>query len=152
MERMLKVFVEGDDQERLAEKANVIERYDAFVLAEAPPAAAKRIARQYLTEDITDQYQLPVATPRGAPDLPRGKHHYLVQFIGPIKESWLRGVRRAGGEPRQLWSGFTYVVRTDEKGIAKIRLSSESTRKACSVTARTAAVAIPRPHRGRPSQ
>jgi len=120
MERMLKVFVEGDDQERLAEKANVIERYDAFVLAEAPPAAAKRIARQYLTEDITDQYQLPVATPRGAPDLPRGKHHYLVQFIGPIKESWLRGVRRAGGEPRQLWSGFTYVVRADEKGIAKI--------------------------------
>jgi subtilisin family serine protease len=120
MERVLKVFVEGDDQERLAEKANVIERYDAFVLAEAPPAAAKRIARQYLTEDITDQYQLPVATPRGAPDLPRGKHHYLVQFIGPIKESWLRGVRRAGGEPRQLWSGFTYVVRTDVKGIEKI--------------------------------
>jgi serine protease AprX len=120
MERVLKVFVEGDDQERLAEKANVLERYDAFALVEAPPAAAKRIARQYLTEDITDQYQIPVALPRAAPTLPRGKHHYLVHFIGPIKESWLRGVRRAGGEPRQLWSGFTHVVRAAAKGIAKI--------------------------------
>jgi serine protease AprX len=120
MERVLKVFVEGDDQERLAEKANVLERYDAFVLAEAPPAAAKRIARQYLTEDITDQLQLPVAVPRSADKLPRGKHHYLVQFIGPIKESWLAGVRRAGGEPRQLWEGFTYVVRATEQAIGKI--------------------------------
>jgi serine protease AprX len=141
MDRILKVFVSGDDQDRLAKRVEVLERYDAFVLAQAPPATAKRLAREYLTEDITDQYSIPVATgtidtstpridvdgatrahpayARGA-KLPPGAHHYLVQFVGPIKDAWLRGVKRAGGEPRQLWGDFTYVVRADEDAIAKI--------------------------------
>ena len=141
MIRILKVFATGADQERLAAEAELLERYDAFVLAAAAPAAAKRIARAYLTEDITDDYEIPLvtgtidtSTPRidaeGATRphpayrrrgrLPRGPHHYLVQFIGPIKDEWLRGVKRAGGEPRTLWGGFVYVVRADEETIAKI--------------------------------
>ncbi len=141
MERVLKVFVQGDDQDRLAEQANVLERYDAFVLAEAAPAAAKRITREHLTEDITDQFQITLgggtvdtskpridaqgetrshpAYRRGA-KLTSGPHHYLVQFVGPIKQSWLRGVKRAGGEPRGLWSDFVYIVRADDATIAKI--------------------------------
>jgi serine protease AprX len=141
MDRILKVFVSGDDQDRLAKRVELLERYDAFVLAQAAEATAKRLARDYLTEDITDQYSIPVATgtidtstprvdvdgatrahpayPRGA-KLPPGAHHYLVQFVGPIKDTWLRGVKRAGGEPRQLWGDFTYVVRADEQAIAKI--------------------------------
>jgi subtilisin family serine protease len=141
MDRTLKVFATGDEQDRLAKRVELLERYDAFVLAQAPPATAARIAREYLTEDITDQYAIPVATgtidtttpridvdgstrthpayARGA-KLPPGAHHYLVQFVGPIKESWLRGVKRAGGEPRLLWGDFTYVVRADEDAIAKI--------------------------------
>jgi hypothetical protein len=43
-----------------------------------------------------------------------------VQFAGPIKDSCLHGVKRAGGEPRQLWANFTYVVRSDDAAIAKI--------------------------------
>ena len=141
MDRILKVFVSGDDQDRLAKSVDLLERYDAFVLAQAPPATAKRLAREYLTEDITDQYAILVgagtidtSTPRIDVDgatkahpayargakLPPGAHHYLVQFVGPIKDSWLRGVKRAGGEPRQLWGDFTYIVRADEEAITKI--------------------------------
>src|SRR5262245_29686848 len=141
MNRILKVFASGDEQERLAEKLHVLERYDAFILVEAAPAAARRSARGNLVEDITDLYAIPVAD--GAIDtskpridaegatrahpahrrggtLPAGPHHYLVQFAGPIKDAWLRGVKRAGGEPRQLWENFTYVVRADDKAVAKI--------------------------------
>jgi serine protease AprX len=141
MNRILKVFAAGAEQERLAEKLDILERYDAFVLAEAAPATVKRIAREHLVEDITDQYQIPAgvgtidtsigridaegvtrphpAYRRGA-SLPSGPHHYLVQFVGPIKDAWLRGVKRAGGEPRQLWGNFVFVVRADDATIAKI--------------------------------
>lgn len=141
MKRILKVFATGTEQERIAEKLDVLERYDAFLLAEATSATAKKIAREHLVEDITDQYQIPVgagaietSTPRvdaegvtrthpayrrGA-SLPAGPHHYLVQFVGPIKDQWLRGVKRAGGEPRQLWGNFVFVVRATDAAIAKI--------------------------------
>src|SRR6266508_4860485 len=141
MNRILKVFATEAEQERLAETLDVIERYDSFVLAEAAPATARKIAREHLVEDITDQYEIPVgagtidtssprvdaggvtrahpAYRRGA-SLPPGPHHYLVQFVGPIKDEWLRGVKRAGGEPRQLWGNFVFVVRADEDAIAKI--------------------------------
>ncbi len=141
MTRMLKVFASEGEREQLAEQLDILERYDAFVVAQAPPATAKRIARDHLVEDITDQYEIPVgagtidtSTPRvdaegttrphaayrrGA-SLAPGPHHYLVQFVGPIKDEWLRGVKRAGGEPRQLWGNFVFVVRADEDAIAKI--------------------------------
>jgi hypothetical protein len=45
MDRILKVFVSGVDQDRLAKNVKLLERYDAFVLAQAPAATAKRIAR-----------------------------------------------------------------------------------------------------------
>jgi subtilisin family serine protease len=141
MNRVLKVFATGDEQERLAEKLHVLERYDAFLLVDAPPAAAKRVAKENLVEDITVLYEIPVAAGKIDTDAPRidekgvtrshpayrrggslppGPHHYLVQFAGPIKEAWLRGVKRAGGDPRQLWENFTYVVRADDEAVAKI--------------------------------
>src|SRR5256885_272407 len=124
MNRTLKVFATDGEQERLPEGLDIVERYDAFVLAEASPTLAKKLAQEHLVEDITDQYEIQVGTGtidtsapridvegvtrahpayrRGA-SLAPGPHHYLVQFVGPIKDSWLRGVKRAGGEPRQLW-------------------------------------------------
>jgi serine protease AprX len=141
MNRILKVFATGAEQARLAEKLKVVERYDAFALVEATPAQAKTIARKHLVEDITDLYQIRIGAGvidtsaprvddkgvtrghpayRRAPSLSTGAHHYLVQFAGPIKDEWLRGVKRAGGEPRQLWENFVFVVRADGAAITKI--------------------------------
>jgi serine protease AprX len=141
MSRILKIFATAAEQKKLPETLDILERYDAFVLAEAAPAAAKKIARDHLVEDITEQYEIPLgtgtidtSTPRIEADgairahpayrrgvsLSEGPHHYLVQFVGPIKDSWLQGVKRAGGEPRLLWADFVYVVRADDGAITKI--------------------------------
>ena len=40
-----------------------------------------------------------VAGVRGAPMADDFPHHFLVQFIGPIKPEWLQAVEKAGGIP-----------------------------------------------------
>lgn len=141
MDRMLKVFCSGADQDRVAERYRVVERYDGFVLAQVARAQAAALAREYATEDITDLYRIRSGTReidtsrprldskgklhahaayRGARPLSRGRHHHLVQFVGPIKQEWLKAVEKAGGEVRAPYADFTSVVRADEPALAKI--------------------------------
>jgi serine protease AprX len=141
MSCMVKVFCTGSAQDRLAERYPVKERYDGFVLAEVPQKGLRQLSREYPVEDITDLYRIPVGkrlinTSRPRFDakgklhlhpaykevkpLPPGPHHQLVQFIGPIKDAWLKAVRRAGGEPRAPYADFTYIVRADDKTLGRI--------------------------------
>jgi len=138
---MLKVFCTGRDQDRLAQTHRVIERYNGFVLAEVPKQDVGRLSREYPVEDITDLYTIRVggraidtSRPRldakgmlrshpayqGTKPLPPGRHHHLVQFVGPIKDEWLTSVKRAGGEPRAPYQDFTYVVRANEERFKRI--------------------------------
>ena len=145
MERTLKVFATGSDQRKVADTVTkVVESYDAFVVAEATTPQTKELQKQFLVEDITDQYTIPVGgamsgpidteIPRltekgrtashpsykGAKQLTPGPHHYLVQFRGPVKEAWLADVRKAGGDVVDSHAGFAVVVRANEKQIASI--------------------------------
>jgi serine protease AprX len=141
MNRILKVFVTGDEQEKLPGVTRIIERYDGFVVVEAPQAVADALKQQYLEEDITAQYNIEVgqrqintAIPRvdksgkqvshpayeDERDLPRGPHHFLVQFIGPIKAEWLSGVEQVGGALRAPHGDFTYVVRANKESLQRI--------------------------------
>jgi subtilisin family serine protease len=80
-------------------------------------------------EDITDQYTVKVGgaeiggmarREKPMPTRPAsGKHHYLLQFAGPIKVEWLRRIRAAGAEPRVPYQNFTYVVRLDPQTMKK---------------------------------
>jgi hypothetical protein len=85
---------------------DVLERYDAFALVEAAASQAKRLARDYLVEDITDEYEIPI--PRSAIDttLPRvdergatrTMHAYLTAAVmreGDI-EAWVNVAILAG--------------------------------------------------------
>ena len=58
MNRILKVFSSGPEQDALAQNYSVIERYPAFVLLDVSANTAKKIARSHLTEDITSQYKI----------------------------------------------------------------------------------------------
>jgi subtilisin family serine protease len=135
---VLKIFATGKDRRALKEIAEPFEEYDAFALVKASPATKKKLARKFALEDITDQYTIPLESteiktpPRGTrpqtatarrvlgpPD--RKPHHYLVQFVGPVKQPWLKGVKKAGGEVRQPYEGFAYVVRVNQAGADKIR-------------------------------
>ncbi|MFN0170163.1 MAG: S8 family serine peptidase [Bryobacteraceae bacterium] len=145
MAHILKVFVDKAEHAAVSAAATVLEKYGAFLLVEASEQQAQAITRTYPTEDITGQYRLEVegrkietAAPRinragetvshpsyGRGDKPGpGPHHYLVQFIGPIKSAWLAGVKKAGGELRVPLGSFAYVVRAREAalpGIAALR-------------------------------
>jgi hypothetical protein len=58
MNNILKVFVTGDEQERLPNIKRVVERYDGFVLIEAPNSSLEELQRNYLIEDITPLYRI----------------------------------------------------------------------------------------------
>lgn len=141
MERTLKVFCSGSEQDRLSDKIPVIERYAGFLLTRLPQARADSLAKHYPVEDITDQYQLPAGRRHIDTELPRldsggrvrthpaykgegklspGMHHYLVQFLGPIKQEWLQGIEAAGGRLQVPHASFSYVVRADEACISRI--------------------------------
>src|SRR5687768_1130943 len=141
MPRVLKVFGSVEERKQLAAAHTLLADYDAFTLVEVADQQAKRVARTHLVEDITDQYRIaigdivadtrqPRITARGVARPHRayagvkspgpGRHHYLVQFIGPIKKAWLANVQKAGGEPRAPYEGFSYVVRMDKKALAAV--------------------------------
>lgn len=141
MDHILKVFVTGEEQDRLPDVKKVIERYDGFVLVEVAEDKVEELKRNYLVEDITPLYAIQTrqrtistnrpridklgvarahASYRGEKPPGPGPHHYLVQFVGPVKDKWLRAVRRAGGEPRAPYGDFTFIVRADDAEIKKI--------------------------------
>jgi len=138
---ILKVFVGKDDRAAVLTQATLLEPYDAFVLMQATPAAARAIARKYPVEDITDQYALELpnaqikintARPRitragkvrhpayKAERLSPGPHHYLVQFRGPIKDRWLAALKATGARIREPRGSFAYVVWARRSSLPKI--------------------------------
>ncbi len=141
MERIVKLFVTGPEQDQLAEQFSVVESYPGFLLVKIDESALSNIASRYPVEDITGQYQIRAGQRLLNTELPRidhkgktrthpdykgvrkllpGKHHYLVQFIGPIKKQWLAAVNKAGGKLQSPYKGFSYVVQADESGLAAI--------------------------------
>lgn len=141
MNRIVKVFASGKDQIALSQRFTLIERYPAFIVLEMPKRDVTRLLQEYPLEDITALFSIPVADrvidtaalrvdqqgrahPRAAPSAPSkltpGFHHYLVQFIGPIKAAWLTGVRAAGAQPREPYRDFTYIVRANGTALKKL--------------------------------
>jgi hypothetical protein len=141
MAKILKVFADRAEYPSLKAAYKVIETYDAFIVLEAGDAAAKTLAAKYPVEDLTSEYELqfgerPVDTsqPRiteagdvkphpaykGVKKPGPGPHHYVVQFIGPIKPGWVNKVRSAGGQPRTPYGSFAWIVRATDAALKKI--------------------------------
>ena len=126
MSRVFKVFARGPEQKELTKYGPVLASYDAFAIVEPARGKARAMQRRFPSEDISSQYELPVARglrkgkakrrANGAVSGPtRGPHHYLVQFVGPVKRQWLSAVKKQGGQPREPYRDFAYVVRADLK-------------------------------------
>lgn len=141
MDKVVKIFCAGPDQDRLSGTYQAIERYQGFLLASIPEEQLGELAARYPVEDITDLYTLELegqiidtSQPRvdahgkelahphykGSKKLVEGPHHYVVQFIGPIKEDWLAAVVKAGGRLRSPLDAFCYVVRLNGKSLAAV--------------------------------
>jgi len=144
---ILKVFADKSQVGDVLEKSTLVEPYDAFVVVDAPPASARTLAREYPVEDITDQYRVRIggrkvntlasrsalatapssarsaikAKANGARSaLPPGPHHYIVQFIGPIKQPWLAKLRALGATIRTPFGSYGYVVKANDATLRKI--------------------------------
>jgi len=140
MPRILKIYDSGQALAQGEPQVKLIEKYPAFIVAQVADSTVEDIKRTYLAEDITDQYTLPAAggintsLPRinalgktlphpaykSAPRLPPGPHHYIVQFIGPIKQAWLTTARKAGADFVQPYEGFSYIARMTTKGVEAV--------------------------------
>ncbi|RYF97296.1 MAG: serine protease, partial [Chitinophagaceae bacterium] len=143
MATKIKIFASGEEQDAVQKNYKVIEKYDSFLLAEVTPSELEKIQAEYLTEDISDQFKIDIGVSSIDTDTPRitsrgltkphpayrttkekklekGKHHFLVQFIGPIKKAWLDKVKKLGAELRAPYADFTYVIRTTSKIITTI--------------------------------
>src|SRR5262249_6286461 len=131
MPRILKIYTSAKPLALNSSQGKIIETYPAFTVAEVADSTLPQLQRDYLLEDITDQYRLPsgegqidtsipritaqgrtTAHPayRSAPRLSPGPHHYIVQFIGPIKKEWLTKARKAGADFVQPYDGFSYIA------------------------------------------
>jgi serine protease AprX len=138
-----KVFVSGEEQKAVQQNYKVIEKYESFLLVDVTPEELTTLHSSYLVEDISDQYKIniglkeidttkPRITERGLTKphpayssaeekgVGTGKHHFLIQFIGPIKKQWLNNVKKLGGELRAPYADFAYVVRATAKTITSI--------------------------------
>ncbi|RYY12904.1 MAG: hypothetical protein EOO04_32825, partial [Chitinophagaceae bacterium] len=143
MATTVKIFVSGEEQATVQQQVQVIEKYDNFLLAQVSPSELKKIKDAFLVEDITPQYRIDIGLNNIDTNKPRvgshglakphpaysgaaekqlnaGKHHYLVQFIGPVKKTWLGKLKKAGAELRAPYADFTYVVRCTDKIIRLI--------------------------------
>ena len=141
MKQTIKAFCVGKKRKELIDKYGCVVEYDGFILLEVSKAAAKKIASLVPIENITNHFtilsgteQIDTSVPRVSIDgkvkahssykrvrkVSSGPHHHLVQFVGPIKKSWLTKVKKLGGIPRQHYGNYVYVVRCDEQTLFEI--------------------------------
>jgi subtilisin family serine protease len=138
----LKVFAGKADAKDILARSKLVESYAAFLLVEADDDQTAALAKKYPVEDITSQYNVelsnrtvrtaaprttargtrakPATVARGRDKLIDGPHHYIVQFIGPIKASWLTKLRAVGAILRTPRANFSYIVRSTNAQLEKI--------------------------------
>lgn len=131
--RTLKVFAQKSEFADLLLHTTLVARYPAFLVVQTTDAQAKTLGQRYPLEDISDQYALRIGTSgaakvpaarsnyTGEANLQRGPHHYLVQFIGPIKAAWLKHVSATGARVREPYGGFAHVVWARESMLPKLQ-------------------------------
>jgi serine protease AprX len=141
MNRTAKIYCTRKELARFAPSASLIESYDAFQLVEITSAALKKATAVVPVEDVTDLYRIDAGGRRidtrkprynkkgklqshpsykNVAKLQKGPHHYLVQFIGPIKQAWISAVKKAGGIARGPFGDFSYIFKLDAKALAAV--------------------------------
>jgi hypothetical protein len=82
------------------EPLEVVASYAEFTFIRGNDADLARLGADHRVEDVTDHYRIrcggetlrPAARPKKLGRTP--PHHYLVQFVGPTRRSWLSAVKR----------------------------------------------------------
>jgi serine protease AprX len=141
----IKVFCKKEEQRKLADEFRIEASYDNFVVGEADETQLNLIRKRYpaekmqefnlikLKNNIIDTSSarinkegdiLPHHAYSHAKKLSKGPHHYLVQFVGPIKEQWTKNIMKMGGKVCEPLPNYSYVFELDERTLAKVRALS----------------------------
>jgi len=149
MEKTIIVHLPKKEQGRLTHLVTkVLASYDAFALVQATDQQIAGLREQNIPLDIQediDSIQIggdiidttkpgvglrppgpgertlrehPAGTT--TPPLP-GRHHYIVQFIGPIKEEWKKAVADLGGILCAPLPPYAYIVEMDEGAVDAVQ-------------------------------
>jgi serine protease AprX len=138
----IKVFVPKERQNELANLLMLQASYDAFVVGEAEPNQVEEIKRKFPVEDMsylnsinlrdkTIDTSKPRFTEKGSVlehpgyhhtrEMTKGPHHYIVQFVGPVKQAWLNNIKKIGGILCEPLPNSSYIIEMDEKVLGKVR-------------------------------
>jgi serine protease AprX len=139
----VKVFCPKERQGEIENMMKIQASYDAFIIGEAPPEQLEELKQRFPTEDMSyiDSIDLKNQTidthkPRISKNrevlshsaythtnsITPGLHYYIVQFIGPIKQEWLKDIKKNGAILREPFSNFSYIVEMDKTVLSKIVL------------------------------
>jgi len=115
------------DASQAPEDAELIESYGTFGLYRTNSPTAGTDA-SYMDRLLIDAYAFdtqkdPVRSPNGFDlDQPAGQSLQLVQFVGPIKDQWLSGLRNIGVKPVHYVARNGYLVWADLGGRETLEL------------------------------
>jgi serine protease AprX len=143
MTKKIKVFCPREKQNELEGLLDIQASYDAFVIGEANPQQVEEIKKRYPIEDMSsylynidlEDQTIDTSKPRfterkttvehpsfeHTKKLRKGPHHYLVQFIGPVKQEWLNNIKKTGGILCEPFPNSTYVIEMNDEVLAKVR-------------------------------
>jgi subtilisin family serine protease len=136
--KTLTVILDKDQQGKIEQKVTrILEHYDSFALVEATDEQLSALKQEGFKVIESDE---PSAIKLGAfminTDEPRysekgdilahpsyahtidpgpGRHHYIVRFIGPIKESWKEQIKTLNGFFGDPLPSHSYIVEMDGK-------------------------------------
>jgi serine protease AprX len=140
MSKIFKVYEADAKSLKSIPNVNILQKYPAFSLVETlDDAASQEIEKSGLTEDITASYTLPREETSGVSIIAgttarragssgarsgfqhtRKWHHYIVQFIGPVRRPWLTAVTHTGAKIVSPYEGFSVIARATAKQVAEI--------------------------------
>ena len=126
------VLIDTVDNPALPSGLRVVERYDAFVLAEAPLTQVSALQRDARVDLLPERTTISLngvvfdtvqgeprmdAALRAAADDP----HFLIQYYGPIKKEWVANLETIGVTFLAYWPNYTYIVRMDPALVGKVQ-------------------------------
>ena len=132
------IYLKKRQQQKIKDKvARVLASYDGFVLAEADESQIDALRKEKFKFAVRDEIDTihigdAVIDTRKARYNNRGvirkhkayrhtrdpgaqSHHYIVQFIGPIKEEWKTKIKKIGGIICDPLPSYAFVVEMDSR-------------------------------------
>ncbi len=134
--KIVTILLDKPDQGKIKDKvARVLEPYDSFVLVEASEEQIAALRREGFKVTVREELNtirigevtvntrearyneqgsiLPHAAYVHTRDPGPEPHHYIVQFIGPVKEEWKQEIRKRGGLLCDPLPSYAYIMEMD---------------------------------------